>query len=57
MFENVYHQSAQDGAVYQSVKILPNARKRVAAKQEEPEPCGKHCIDKPCSRNDCPLGE
>ena len=57
MFENVFHQSAQDGAAYQSVTILPNARKRVAVKQEEPKPCGKHCIDKPCDRNDCPLGE
>jgi len=57
MFENVYHQATQSGADYQSATRLPNARKRVAAKQEEPEPCGKRCIDKPCKRSDCPLGE
>jgi hypothetical protein len=57
MFENAYHQAAQDGASYQSVAILPNARKRVAAKQEDTQPCGKYCFDKPCERSNCPLGE
>lgn len=73
MFENAYHQAAQDGAAYQSITILQNARRRMnietvsnppAPGNRPPPPpnppakkCGKHCFDKPCSRNDCPLGE